>query len=402
LLDLMARSGCRGIFFGVEAGSHRMQKIIDKHLDPERAEEVIDATDRAGIGSTVSLITGFPEETWEDLRETIRIFMHSARHPKSHPQLNLLAPLASTPLHSKHRSELILENLCSSLSHQGRAQNEADVQLIREYPDIFPNFYTIPTPHLNSASLLELREFALMAVARFRWLLTAIDQNMDGVLDFFWEWRNFRLQKRPELAGFDLRHYYRTDNFQREFLSFVRSHEAGGAAAVEALLDYEDSVRRAALGNVRRRPIGHPVAPGTALRRGDTPLKKKRVSVIELRYDIQCIVDALKIRSKPVWERGAHFYVMREVSAGIDRLDRVSDWMACLLHLCNGRRRIDEIVPRLSANLSEVEEPLRNYVCMRLLAGAQVQNLIDIYRSTSGAKTNRDRVRSQLKHSVTS
>src|SRR5260370_16594120 len=32
LLDLMAQSGCRGVFFGVEAGSRRMQKIIDKHL----------------------------------------------------------------------------------------------------------------------------------------------------------------------------------------------------------------------------------------------------------------------------------------------------------------------------------------------------------------------------------
>src|SRR5205809_1059956 len=41
LLELMARAGCRGIFFGVESGSERMQKIIDKHLDPRRAEEVI-------------------------------------------------------------------------------------------------------------------------------------------------------------------------------------------------------------------------------------------------------------------------------------------------------------------------------------------------------------------------
>ena len=161
LLELMGRAGCRGIFFGVEVGSERMQKMIDKHLDPERAEEVINATERAGIGSTVSLITGFPDETWEDLRQTIRIFMHSARSPRSHPQLNLLAPLAGTPLHSKHKSELILEDLCSGLSHQGRNQNAADVQLIHAYPEIFPNFYVIPTRHLDRGSLFELREFAL-------------------------------------------------------------------------------------------------------------------------------------------------------------------------------------------------------------------------------------------------
>ena len=90
LLELMARGGCRGIFFGVESGSERMQKIIDKGLDPRRAEQIIDATEQLGIQSTVALITGFPDETWEDLRQTIRIFMHSARCPKSHPQLNVL------------------------------------------------------------------------------------------------------------------------------------------------------------------------------------------------------------------------------------------------------------------------------------------------------------------------
>lgn len=390
LLDLMARSGCRGIFFGVEAGSQRMQKIIDKHLDPKRAEEVIDATDRAGIGSTVSLITGFPEETWEDLRETMRIFMHSARYPQSHPQLNLLAPLASTPLHSRHGDELVLEDLCSGLSLQSQNQNAADTQLIREYPDIFPNFYIIPAPHLDRGTLLELREFALMGLARFRWLLTAIDQSAAGSLDFYLEWHNFRLQKRSELAGFELRRYYRTDDFQSDFLSFVRSHDVRRAAAVEALLDYEDSMRRVSAAVVRRSPVGHPVTPGAALRWSDKPIKKERVSVIELRYDIQRIVDALKFRSKPVCEPGTYFYVTREVSADIDRLDRVSDWMACLLRLCNGRRRIDEIIPRLSSILSEVAQPLQTYVSLRLLAAAQSQNLIDIYRSVSIAKSDRN------------
>src|SRR5215831_14185289 len=37
LIELMASAGCRGIFFGIETGSARMQKIIDKHLDIERA-----------------------------------------------------------------------------------------------------------------------------------------------------------------------------------------------------------------------------------------------------------------------------------------------------------------------------------------------------------------------------
>jgi hypothetical protein len=47
------------------------------------------------------------------------------------------------------RKTLILEELCSDMSHQARTYNDADLKLIREHPDIFPNFYAIPTPHLG-------------------------------------------------------------------------------------------------------------------------------------------------------------------------------------------------------------------------------------------------------------
>lgn len=388
LLELMARAGCRGIFFGVETGSKRMQRTIDKHLDPVRAEEVINATERLGIRSTVSLIAGFPEETWEDLRQTIHIYMCSARCPNSHPQLNLLAPLAETPLHAKHKNELVLEELCSDISHQGRSQNDADLQLIRTYPEIFPNFYVIPTPHLDRGCLFELREFALMGTARFRWLLVAIDQNTGGVVDFFLEWREHRLEIKPALGASALRHYYRTDNFRMEFTSFVRAHHVGRTAVVEALLSYEEARRRSASEDTRTTPAGDLVQLGAALWWTDVPVRKRRAIVLELSYDIQRIVDALKLRTAPAWVHGSHFYVMREVSSEIDRVDRVSDWMACLLRLCDGRWSIKEIIPRLAPSLLGVEESFRDYVCVRLLRGALDEKLIEIYRIVPAAENH--------------
>jgi hypothetical protein len=105
-----------------------------------------------------------------------------------------------------------------------------------------------------------------------------------------------------------------------------------------------------------------------------------------INYNIQTVVDSLKIQSRPVWERSPHFCATREVSAGMDRLDRVSDSMACLLSLCDGRHRIAEIVPRLSATLHDVKAPLGEYVCLRLLSGAQAEQFIDIYRTASSTK----------------
>jgi radical SAM superfamily enzyme YgiQ (UPF0313 family) len=63
LLDLMGRAGCNGIFFGIETGSARMQQTIGKKLDLDQALEAIRCAESLGVGSTVSVITGFPDET---------------------------------------------------------------------------------------------------------------------------------------------------------------------------------------------------------------------------------------------------------------------------------------------------------------------------------------------------
>ncbi len=79
LLALMARAGCTGIFFGIETGSQRLQEVINKKLDLTEALQRIECADRNGIQTTVALIVGFPEETRDDLRDTIHFFIDSLR-----------------------------------------------------------------------------------------------------------------------------------------------------------------------------------------------------------------------------------------------------------------------------------------------------------------------------------
>jgi radical SAM superfamily enzyme YgiQ (UPF0313 family) len=381
LLELMAQAGCNGIFYGVEVGSQRMQKVIDKHLHTGRAHEIIDATERLGIGSTVSLISGFPEETWDDVRRTIDFFMHSARCPESHPQLNLLAPLAETPLLTKHKDELILEELCSCVSHQARDLDRFDVEMIVAYPDIFPNFYVIPTPALQRDRLFELREFTLMGLARFRWLLVAIHQSTSGILDFFTTWRGYRLRIRPALGPSDLRQYYRTGDFRTDFADFIRTRRACKTTAVKALLDCEEALGRCAAADRRTIPAGDLLPPGANLRVNDKPVRRDRILVFELDYDIQRIVDALKLQKKPVQSKDRCFYVTRPRSPASARIEHISKWMAYLLRLCDGTRSVNAIVRQLSARLPEIEKCFGEYVCMRLLQGAEKEQFIEVYRT---------------------
>ncbi len=46
LIALMAKAGCRGIFFGIETGSRRMQKIIDKGLELNDSAERVRSCDK--------------------------------------------------------------------------------------------------------------------------------------------------------------------------------------------------------------------------------------------------------------------------------------------------------------------------------------------------------------------
>lgn len=70
-LRAMYDAGCRWIFFGIESGSPRMQRLIDKNLDLDKARRTLETCARLGIVTTTSFIVGFPGETREDLMQTV-------------------------------------------------------------------------------------------------------------------------------------------------------------------------------------------------------------------------------------------------------------------------------------------------------------------------------------------
>jgi radical SAM superfamily enzyme YgiQ (UPF0313 family) len=378
LLDLMVRSGCRSVFFGVEAGSRRMQKIIDKHLDPQRAEEIIDIAEKLGLSTTISLITGFPEEGWEDVRETLRIFMHSARCPHSDPQLNILAPLAGTPIYSLYKPQLVLEELCSDMSHQGLSQNEADLDLIRKNLEIFPNFYLLPMPHLDRGILLELREFLTIAVEWFRWLLSAIDQNVVDMSSFYLEWREHRVLLRPDLVGSALRRYYLGKDFRPDFLAFVRGHPLSKEQMTASLLAAEEALLQSAHAPMQS---AQQISLDQPLRWNDMPSNGSFTDVIELQCSLQEIVEALRSKAKLPLGPNRSFYAIRESPDGDRTLTRISNWLAFLIRACDGTRTIGEVVTQLSLDIPEVKEEIKSYVFVRLLQGAQTQGFVTIYRT---------------------
>lgn len=70
-IALMAESGCKGVFLGIESGSPTILANMDKHAEIEQYREGIRLLKQHGILTFGSFITGFPGETEETVRESV-------------------------------------------------------------------------------------------------------------------------------------------------------------------------------------------------------------------------------------------------------------------------------------------------------------------------------------------
>jgi hypothetical protein len=383
LLDLMARAGCVGVFYGVESGSQRLQKVFDKDLDVEQARHVVAATERVDMRSIVSLITGFPEETEDDLRLTLRMFMFSARHPQSTPHLNILAPLADTPIQLKYRDQMTLGDLCSDISQQGPVQDPEDWNLIERHPEIFPNFYLLPTPYLDRGRLLELREFALNGVGHFRWLVCAIHQNIHHLYDLFLLWQKHRMTIHPLQNGPELKRYYNSARFRRDFLSFVQSSPAAENGIVRALLEFEMAWYSSSGAFAHETITAETYSNRGPICATDVPVRSPGANLIELSSDIQRVIDAVKCEVEPVSKLGSHYYVTPDSSDPLKRLFGISRELGRLLQLCDGHQNVCEIVEILAPEFTEIAGSQREAAVLGLIEAAVKEGLVSIHGATT-------------------
>ena len=96
--DLMAESGCAGVFLGIESGSPTILENMDKHATIEKYSYGIEKLNARGVITFGSFIIGFPGETEETVRETID-FIRSTKPAFYRAQMWYNEP--GTPIHSR-------------------------------------------------------------------------------------------------------------------------------------------------------------------------------------------------------------------------------------------------------------------------------------------------------------
>ncbi|KPJ63320.1 MAG: hypothetical protein AMS15_00810 [Planctomycetes bacterium DG_23] len=73
ILEAMRKAGCRLIHSGIETGSQRIMKLINKGATLQALEEGVRLIKKSGIEVLLFFMFGFPSETREDMEATIEI-----------------------------------------------------------------------------------------------------------------------------------------------------------------------------------------------------------------------------------------------------------------------------------------------------------------------------------------
>lgn len=70
-IELLARSGCKGVFLGIESGSPTILKNMNKAATTEKYARGMELLHQYGVLTFASFIMGFPGETEETFRESV-------------------------------------------------------------------------------------------------------------------------------------------------------------------------------------------------------------------------------------------------------------------------------------------------------------------------------------------
>jgi p-methyltransferase len=79
-IELMAKSGCKGVFLGIESGSQSILKNMNKAATIEKYVDGMKLLHQYGILTFGSFIVGFPGETEETVKETVEFIRETKPH----------------------------------------------------------------------------------------------------------------------------------------------------------------------------------------------------------------------------------------------------------------------------------------------------------------------------------
>lgn len=208
-IEKMATAGCTHIFLGVETGSKILQKKVGKNLDLTKVYPITKKLSEVGIKATISFIYGFPEETEEDLKDTLTMITQlNSNDLKSLNtiQLHRLTFFAGTEMTKKYLNQLTFsENRCSTMINETDL-TKYQLDVILNNKEIFPQYFDYATDLRNKSVNLEKFVFYiyLTTYKHFRYTyMFILDYYKNDILKFFYNFKEISNDTLDELTFFN-------------------------------------------------------------------------------------------------------------------------------------------------------------------------------------------------------
>lgn len=96
MLKLLKKAGCRGIHYGIEAGTPKILKVLKKGIDLDKAKQMFELTRKHKIQTLAYFMIGAPTETLEDIEETFRV---AKWLNPDYVHMTILTPFPGTPIY---------------------------------------------------------------------------------------------------------------------------------------------------------------------------------------------------------------------------------------------------------------------------------------------------------------
>ncbi|MBI4244508.1 MAG: radical SAM protein, partial [Planctomycetes bacterium] len=145
LLELMREAGCYRIMVGLDSGSERMQKLIDKNLPIEKSIQAIRTAMEMSYTISISIIVGFPQEEKRDFIDTINLTLKLVSMGIKLLAVRLFTPYPETQLTREYFPRLQYDDKAVNNARLGKLTVWEETQ-IKSNPYMFSSFYYIPNP----------------------------------------------------------------------------------------------------------------------------------------------------------------------------------------------------------------------------------------------------------------
>jgi radical SAM superfamily enzyme YgiQ (UPF0313 family) len=376
LLSAMAQAGCNAVYFGIESGSARVLKDIQKDVSIDRSLAVLQLCRDVGIRPNAGFIAGFPTEARDSLQDTFSAYERALMLGTRPTHIFGFCPFAQSSMYAG-LDDLACDGhfLDVPITPSIDAANR---ELIANDRDLFGAYFR-PRQNISTLRISGIDEFSSLvepiAIPAF-----ALSNSVGGMLEVFERWTNWIERHNIEAGKPRYRRYYGTP---LDFCDFVVGELRSISPADNPMLQLAEVTRTSlSLANqwasvapvtmathrsVEMPDIGRPITLA------DRVSLNASLATMRLEYDLVPLLDATP-ESIPEAERKPTYLLWQLAEGGRIRLSQIDPFLFMALeHLRQGPKPVAELMIEWAGT----GQPLDCDRFMRILTEAKTSRLVE-------------------------